>query len=60
MSDIKSLQRMLVVQSLYQLSINKTEKVHNIESFFIEVIEASNLNKLKEKKNLNFFLFYLF
>ena len=54
MSDIKSLQRMLVVQSLYQLSINKTEKVNNLESFFIEVIEASNLNKLKEKSNLNF------
>ena len=54
MSDIKSLQRMLVVQSLYQLSINKTEKVHNIESFFIEVIEASNLNKLKEKKKPEF------
>ena len=54
MTDIKSLQRMLVVQSLYQLSINKTEKVNNLESFFIEVIEASNLNKLKEKSNLNF------
>ena len=54
MTDIKSLQRMLVVQSLYQLSINKIEKVNNLESFFIEVIEASNLNKLKEKSNLNF------
>ena len=57
MSNIKSLQRMLVVQSLYQLSINKIEKMNNLDVFFNDIIETSNLLKLKKRTNLNFAIF---
>ena len=54
MSEIKSLQRILVVQSLYQISINKTKNINDLEGFFQDIIESSNLNKLKKRSNLNF------
>jgi len=57
MSEIKSLQRMLVVQSLYQLSINKKEKVSDLENFFTDIVDTSNFNKLKKKSNLNFAIY---
>ena len=39
MSNIKSLQRLLVVQSLYQLSINKDAKNFPIKDIFNQIIE---------------------
>ena len=54
MSEIKSLQRMVAIQLMYQVSINPNEKDLDIEKALNEIIEALNLNKLKKKSNLNF------
>ena len=54
MTEIKSLQRMLVVQSLYQISINTMERALDLEDFFKNIIETTKLNKLKKRPNLNF------
>ena len=54
MSEIKSLQRMLVVQALYQSSINKSLDDEPIESMFLHIVESLNMNKLKKKSNFNF------
>ena len=39
MSNIKSLQRLLVVQTLYQISINKNDKIFSIRDIFKQIIE---------------------
>jgi len=54
MSEIKSLQRMVAIQLMYQVSINPNEKDLDIKKALNEIIEALNLNKLKKKSNLNF------
>ena len=54
MSEIKSLQRMVAIQLMYQVSINPYEKDLDIKKALNEIIEALNLNKLKKKSNLNF------
>ena len=54
MSEIKSLQRMLVVQALYQSSINKSFDEQPIENTFLQIVESLNMNKLKKKSSLNF------
>ena len=58
MSNIKSLQRILVVQTLYQLSINKDAKNFPIEDIFQEVMKTSwatnEYKNLMSKSNLNF------
>jgi len=54
MTEIKSLQRMLAVQVLYQESINPNDNSFNINETLEDTIETLKLNKLKKKTNLNF------
>ena len=54
MSNIKSLQRLLVVQALYQLSINKDAKNSSIKEVFYQIIESSEYKHSISKSNLNF------
>ena len=54
MSNIKSLQRLLVVQTLYQLSINQDTKYSSIKDIFKEVINISEYRHSIYKSNLNF------
>ena len=54
MSNIKSLQRLLVVQTLYQLSINKDAKNSSIKEIFKQIIENSEYKYSISKSNLNF------
>ena len=54
MSNIKSLQRLLVVQTLYQLSINQDTKYLSIKDIFKEVINISEYGYSISKSNLNF------
>ena len=54
MTEIKSLQRMLAVQILYQKSINSNDDHFDINEIFKDAIETLKLNKLKKKSNLNF------
>ena len=54
MSNIKSLQRLLVVQTLYQLSINKDAKNSSIREIFKQIIENSEYKHSISKSNLNF------
>ena len=54
MSNIKSLQRLLVVQSIYQLSINRDAINYNINDIFNQIIENSEYKKSISKSNLNF------
>ena len=54
MTEIKSLQRMLAVQVLYQESINPNDDSFDINKTLIDAVETLKLNKLKMKPNLNF------
>jgi len=54
MSNIKSLQRLLVVQSMYQLSINRDAINYNINDIFNQIIENSEYKKSISKSNLAF------
>ena len=54
MSNIKSLQRLLVVQSLYQLSINKDASNSTIQDIFKQIIDNSEYKHAISKSNLNF------
>ena len=54
MSEIKSLQRILAVQLLYQSSINANDEDFDIEQILEQSIETKSFNKLKKKSNLNF------
>ena len=54
MSNIKSLQRLLVVQTLYQISINKNDKIFSIRDIFKQIIESSEHKGPISNSNLNF------
>ena len=54
MSNIKSLQRLLVVQSIYQLSINRDAVKYSIKDIFNQIIENSEYKKSISKSNLAF------
>ena len=54
MTEVKSLQRMLAVQILYQESINPNDDSFDINETLKDAIETLKLNKLKKKSNLNF------
>ena len=54
MSEIKSLQRILAIQLLYQSSINANDEDFDIEQILEQSIETKSFNKLKKKSNLNF------
>ena len=54
MSNIKSLQRLLVVQALYELSINENRSQTPIKEIFANIVEQSDYKKKINNSNLNF------
>ena len=54
MSNIKSFQRLLVVQALYELSINENRNQTPIKEVFANIIEQSDYRKKMKRLNLNF------
>ena len=45
MSNIKSLQRLLVVQALYELSINENRNQSSIDEIFEDILRQSDYKK---------------
>ena len=54
MSNLKSLQRLLVVQAIYEISINKERTKEETEEILKDIIQNLDLGKKLEKSNLNF------
>ena len=54
MSNIKSLQRLLVVQALYEISINENRKQIHITEIFNNIVEQSDYGKKMNNSNLKF------
>jgi N utilization substance protein B len=54
MSDPKSLQRLLAVQTLYQISINELSSENSIDSILEEAMNQPGLEELKKKPNYNY------
>ena len=54
MSDIKSFQRLLVVQALYELSINENRSQTPIKEIFANIVDQSDYKKKMNNSNLNF------
>jgi len=54
MSSLKSLQRLLVVQALYEISINKERIKRETEEILRDIIQNLDLGKKMESSNLNF------
>ena len=54
MSEPKSLQRLLAVQALYQISINELISENSIDSILETAIQQPGLEELKKKPNFNY------
>ena len=54
MSEPKSLQRLLAVQALYQISINELSSENSIDSILETAIQQPGLEELKKKPNFNY------
>ena len=54
MSNIKSFQRLLVVQALYELSINENRSQTPIKEIFANIVEQSDYKKKMDNSNLKF------
>ena len=54
MSNLKSIQRMLVVQAIYEISINKERINQETQEILRDIIQNLSLEKKLEKSNLNF------
>ena len=54
MSEPKSLQRLLAVQALYQISINELSNENSIDSILETAIQQPGLEELKKKPNSNY------
>ena len=54
MSSLKSFQRLLVVQAIYEISINKERIKEETEEILKDIIQNLDLGKKLEKSNLNF------
>ena len=54
MSNIKSFQRLLVVQALYELSINENRSQTPTKEIFDNIVEQSDYKKQMNNSNLNF------
>ena len=54
MSDLKSLQRLLVVQAIYEISINKERIKEETQEILRDIIHNLDLGKKIENSNLNF------
>ena len=54
MSNIKSFQRLLVVQALYELSINENRSQTPINEIFANIVEHADYKKKMNNTNLKF------
>ena len=54
MSNIKSFQRLLVVQALYELSINENRSQTPINEIFANIVEHTDYKKKMKNTNLKF------
>ena len=54
MYDTKSLQRLLAVQALYQISINELSSENSLDSILEEAMYQPGLEELKKKPNYNY------
>ena len=54
MSNNKSFQRLLVVQALYELSINKKRDQNSLDEIFSHIIEQSDYKKKIKNSSLKF------
>ena len=54
MSEPKSLQRLLAVQALYQISINELSSENSFDSILEEAMYQPGLEELKKKPNYNY------
>ena len=54
MSEPKSLQRLLAVQALYQISINELSSENSIDSILETAIQQPGLEELQKKPNFNY------
>ena len=54
MSNIKSFQRLLAVQALYELSINENRSQIPIKEIFANIVEQSDYKNKINNSNLNF------
>ena len=54
MTDPKSLQRLLAVQALYQISINELSNENSLNSIFETALLQPGLEELKKKPNFNY------
>ena len=54
MSDLKSLQRLLVVQAIYEISINKERLNKETREILRDIIENLDIGKKLNNSNLNF------
>ena len=54
MSNLKSLQRLLVVQAIYEISINKERIKEETKEILKDIVINLDLGKKLEKSNLNF------
>jgi len=54
MSELKSIQRLLVVQALYEISINKERIKEETIGILRDIVQNLNLGKKLNKSNLNF------
>ena len=54
MSNIKSFQRLLVVQALYELSINENRSQTPIKEIFTNIVEQTDYKKKINNSNLKF------
>ena len=54
MTDIKSIQRLLVVQTLYEQTLNKNREDIKVEELFSDIIKQSSYKDKLKKSNLNF------
>ena len=53
MLGVKSLQRLLAVQALYQISINELSNDNSIDSILKTALLQPGLEELKKKPNFN-------
>ena len=54
MSNIKSFQRLLVVQALYEISINENRRKIPINEIFTNIVDQSDYGKKMNNSNLKF------
>ena len=54
MTDLKSIQRLLVVQTVYEQTLNKNREDIKVEELFSDIIKQSSYKDKLKKSNLNF------